>query len=105
MKMVSLLKFLIAIFRDLNDFIVFKACNMALLLPAFLNTFKRAFLCLRDYEYFGVPRVQGGVPGGWPGVQDLLRVPGTLCARLRSCQQGMVVSEFVLEQSLWLPWG
>ena len=29
------LKCLVAIFRDLNDFNVFKACNMAFLLPAF----------------------------------------------------------------------
>lgn len=34
-------------------------------------------------------------------VQDLLRVPGTPCARLRSCQQGMVGSKFILKQYLW----
>lgn len=32
---------------DFNDLIVFKASYMALLLPAFPNTFKRAFICLK----------------------------------------------------------
>lgn len=40
---------------DFDDLIVFKASYMALLSPAFLNTFKRAFTCLKELLIFWGP--------------------------------------------------